>query len=296
MIAYLFGLLSTFAFGISNTYWKKASAQVSFPGLVFFRGIIACSCFGIAWIYFRSSNKLPDSLINEHATFNQYGLTILLCLICSLGLVFYLKSLDYSPVSISVPLSSINIFGILAAVIILKEHFKPIYFFSFGIGIIGVLLSQSYTMVGKKYVWNKGGNYSILAALFWGSSYTLFKYSSQWMGAIPLAFILEGSVVFTALIWLRLSDPNFFQMKYIFSSGNIKHYFILALFLLCGTLFFNLAVQNIPLLVINIFGFFTLFVSISTGIIFYKERLSVKQGLGVCCLLISILIVQLYTN
>jgi len=288
LISYLFGLISAISFGISNTYWKKAGSAVSFPGLVFFRGIIASTCFGLAWFVFSKTMQLPSSFINDNATIQQYGVTVILCLACSLGLVCYLKSLNYSPVSISAPLSSINIFGILTAVIVLHERFLPIYYFSFGIGILGVLLSQSYLFSTTKIGWNKGGTYSILASLFWGSSYTLFKFSANWMGAIPLAFILESSVVVTAFIWIQFSDKKFFKSKTIFSSANRKHYLILALFLLCGTLFFNLAVQKIPILIINIFGFFTLFVSILTGLLFYKENLSVKQIIGILCLLISI--------
>ena len=288
MISYLFGLLSAISFGISNTYWKKAAISVSFPGLVFFRGIIASFCFGCIWLIFSTTNNLPNSLINPNASINQYTLTILLCLVCSLGLVCYLKSLEYSQVSISVPLSSINIFGILTAVFVLHEKFLPIYYFSFSIGIMGVLLSQSYTISSSKINWNRGGTYSILASLFWGSSYTLFKFSSNWVGAIPLAFILEFSVVITALIWIQISEKEFFKTKTILSPQNRTHYIILALFLLCGTLFFNLAVQKIPILIINIFGFFTLLVSISTGLLYYKEKLSLKQAIGILCLLISI--------
>ena len=73
---------------------------------------------------------------------------------------------------------------------------------------------------------------------------------------------------------------------------NIKHYFILAALLVGGTLFFNLAIQQIPVLVINIFGNFTLVVSISAGIIFYKEKLTAKQAAGVILVVISIAIVQ----
>ena len=292
MISYLFGLLSAISFGISNTYWKKAASSVSFPGLVFFRGLIASFCFGSIWLVFSTTNNLPSSFINPNATNYQYALTILLCLLCSLGLVCYLKSLEFSPVSISVALSSINIFGILTAVLVLHETFLPIYYFSFGIGILGVLLSQSFSISTSNITWNKGGTYSILASLFWGSSYTLFKFSSNWVGALPLAFILEFSVVITALIWIQISEKEFFKIKTILSPKNRTHYFVLALFLLCGTLFFNLAVQKMPILVINIFGFFTLLVSISTGLLYYKEKLSLKQAIGILCLLISIYLVK----
>jgi len=76
------------------------------------------------------------------------------------------------------------------------------------------------------------------------------------------------------------------------SIKNIKHYFILAALLVGGTFFFNLAIQQIPVLMINILGNFTLIVSISAGILFYKEKLTAKQVTGISLVVISIAIVQ----
>ncbi|MCX6313597.1 MAG: DMT family transporter [Sphingobacteriales bacterium] len=291
MLPYLFGLISAFCFGISNAYWKTAVKSNSFSNIVFFRGIIATSCFAITWFILSNSNNNTSLTLNAGATFLQYIKTVLLCLVCSLGLIFYLLSLNYSPVSISVPLSSINIFSILTAVFTLGETFKAIYFLSFAVAFCGILLSQSFQFDKRGIQWNKGATYSLLASCFWGITYALFKLSASWLGAIPLAFLLECCVTITALVWMIFSKSNSFKREQL-SVKNIKHYFILAALLVGGTLFFNLAIQQIPVLVINILGNFTLIVSISAGIVFYKERLSIKQMAGVGLILISILLVQ----
>ncbi len=293
MLPYLFGLISAFCFGISNVYWKTAVKSSSFSNIVFFRGIIATSCFAITWFILSNFNNNTSLTINAGATFFQNIKTVLLCLVCSLGLVFYLMSLKYSPVSISVPLSSINIFSILTAVFILGETFKAIYFISFVVAFCGILLSQSFKFDKKGIQWNKGASYALLASLFWGTTYALFKISASWLGAIPLAFILECCVAITALIWMLFSKSTSSKKSEQLSAKNIKHYFILASLLVGGTLFFNLAIQQIPVLVINILGNFTLVISISAGILFYKEKLSPKQIAGISLILISILIVQL---
>lgn len=290
MLPYLFGLISASCFGISNVYWKTAGKSVSFSNIVFFRGIIATSCFAIIWFVLANSNTNTSLTINTGATFLQYIKTILLCLICSLGLVFYLLSLNYSPVSISVPLSSINFFSILTAVFILGETFKAIYFASFSLAFAGILLSQSFKM--EKGKWNKGATYALLASLVWGTTYALFKFSASWIGAIPLAFILESCVTISAFMWMIFSKS--FPQKRIdyLSPKNIKHYFVLATLLVGGTLFFNLAIQQIPVLVINILGNFTLIISISAGMLFYKERLTIKQLAGIGLVVISIVLIQ----
>lgn len=292
MLPYLFGLISAFCFGISNVYWKTASKSNSFSNIVIFRGLIATSCFAITWFLLSHFKNNTTLTINAGATSLQYIKTVLLCLICSLGLVFYLLSLNYSPVSISVPLSSINIFSILTAVFILGEAFKAIYFASFAIAFCGILLSQSFQFEKKGIQWNKGATYALLASLFWGTTYALFKFAASWLGAIPLAFILECSVTITALIWMLFSKSGSFKKSEQLSIKNIKHYFILAALLVGGTLFFNLAIQQIPVLVINILGNFTLVVSILAGLLFYKEKLTAKQIAGISLVVLSIAIVQ----
>jgi drug/metabolite transporter (DMT)-like permease len=290
MLPYLFGLISASCFGISNVYWKTAGKSISFSNIVFFRGIIATTCFAITWFILANSNNNTSLTINTGATFLQYIKTILLCLICSLGLIFYLLSLNYSPVSISVPLSSINIFSILTAVFILGETFKTIYFASFALAFAGILLTQSFKM--ERGQWNKGATFALLASLVWGTTYALFKFSASWIGAIPLAFILECSVTITALMWMVFSNSVPSKKNEYLTSKNIKNYFILATLLVCGTLFFNLAIQQIPVLVINILGNFTLVVSISAGMLFYKERLTNKQIAGISLVIFSIALVQ----
>ena len=292
MLPYLFGLISAFCFGISNVYWKTAVKSNSFSNIVFFRGIIATLCFAITWFILSNSNNNTSLTINAGATFLQYIKTVLLCLVCSLGLVFYLLSLNYSPVSISVPLSSINIFSILTAVLILGETFKGIYFLSFSVAFCGILLSQSFKFDKKGIQWNKGATFALLASLVWGTTYALFKFAASWLGAIPLAFLLECCVTITALVWIRFSKSGSIKKNGQLSIKNIKHYFILAALLVGGTLFFNLAIQQIPVLVINILGNFTLVISISAGLLFYKEKLSTRQIAGISLILISILIVQ----
>lgn len=292
MLPYLFGLISALCFGISNVYWKTADKSNSFSNIVFFRGIITTSCFAITWFILANSNNDTVLTINVGATMPQYLKTVLLCLVCSLGLVFYLLSLNYSPVSISVPLSSINIFSILTAVFILGETFKTIYFASFALAFVGILLSQSFKIDRKGIQWNKGATYALLASLVWGTTYALFKFSASWVGAIPLAFILECCVTLTAFIWMIFSKSLPLKKKEQLSAKNIKHYFILAALLFGGTLFFNLSIQQIPVLVINILGNFTLVVSISAGLFFYKEKLTVKQVAGICLVVISIAVVQ----
>jgi len=292
MLFYVFGLISALCFGISNVYWKSAGKSNSFPTLVFFRGILASIIFGIIWLEGSRYGYISNNLINSSGTFSQYIRAITLCIVCSFGLVFYLLSLQYSPVSISVPISSINWFSILTAVFILGENFKHIYYLSFSMSILGILFIKYKKNNSEMNNWNRGLTYSILASLIWGVTYSLFKITAKWIGAIPLAFLLESSVTIIAFFWIQFNAIENHKKWDRFSFMNIKHYSILSGLLIGGTLFFNLSIQRIPILVINILGNFTLITSILVGILFFKEKLSAKQIIGVLLLLLSIIMLQ----
>lgn len=289
MIAILFGLISAFSFGISNAYWKIASKNVDYPFLIIFRGIFASVLFILIWITSIDLNGLE--LINSKATISDYVFTTLLCLICSLGLIFFLKSIKFQNVSITVPFTSINIFNILTTVFIVGETFKTVYYFSFTFALIGILLLVNYKF-GKNQ-WNKGATYAILASFFWGITYPLFKFVSPIIGAIPLSLILEACVTLITIIWVSLKPKTVFS-KDLVNGKNLKHYLILSVLLVSGTFSFNLAIQKLSVLSLNLISNVQILTSILIGVLFYKEILSKKQILGIILILISITISQFF--
>lgn len=144
MVALLFGIISALSFGVSNVYWKTASKNIEFPHLVIFRGIIASFIFGLLWVLFVRFDLDYFGTINTSVQSIDYLKTFILCLVCSLGLIFFLSSLKYQQVSLTVPLTSINIFNILTAIFIVGETFHNIYFFSFSIALVGILLAINF--------------------------------------------------------------------------------------------------------------------------------------------------------
>lgn len=289
----LFAVISNTCFGISNVYWKKAAIEDDFSRIVFFRGCLTVVSIGLIW-FFLQLNTAENSLLlkTQVLSVNDVLLTVLLCVASSFGLVCYLLSLNYSPVSISVPLSSINVFSILTAVFILGEVFRPIYALCFllaGTGVWMIHTVQTKTIKGV----NKGLLFSLLASFFWGVSYALFKFPAKMFGAIPLAFILEGCVLVTAFVWNYFYSPLDYKIFNKLSFTRIKHYSVLALLLLGGTLFYNLAVQVKDVLLLNIIGNLSLIVSILLGVFWQKETLTRKQLVGLGLIFLSLLFAQL---
>lgn len=133
----------------------------------------------------------------------------------------------------------------------------------------------------------------MLATFFWGITYPLFKFVSPIVGAIPLSFILEFSVTIAAIIWAIIQRKHLNLFK-LLSKDHIKHYIVLAMLLIGGTLFFNLAVQSLPVLLLNILSNLQLVVSLLLGIWIYQERLNYKQFIGIILIFISILLTQYF--
>jgi drug/metabolite transporter (DMT)-like permease len=161
-----FGLISALSFGISNAYWKKAAQDVDYVFLVLFRGLIAVSVFGLCWLIMAFGTFDVEYIINRNATAADYLNAFMICGFCSLGLYFFLKSMKYAPVSITVALSTVNIFGILTTVLIVGERFDLIYVLAFFLAITGILLAQKLNWEGSVFQWNKGATYALLASLF----------------------------------------------------------------------------------------------------------------------------------
>ncbi len=288
MIYILFGIISALSFGVSNVYWKTAAKDVDYPYLVFFRGAIASLFFGVLWFFLVFSKTYIGGIINTSASTYDYLGTIALCLVCSLGLVFFLKSMKYAPVSITIALASVNVIvGILTTVFIVREQFNTIYFYSFSLAIIGILLSRNFNFRNFTLQWNKGATYSLLASFFWGITYPLFKFASPAVGALPLSFILEAAVTLIALIWITTSS-NKVSISELLHTRLLKHYGVLSLLLVGGTLFFNLAILQISVLNLDILSNFQIVVSIVLGIFIYREKLTKQQMVGIALILLSI--------
>jgi drug/metabolite transporter (DMT)-like permease len=293
MISVLFGTISAFCFGISNAYWKSTSREFDFTHLVIYRGIISSFFFGLLWVFIKYYHVGYFGVLGSSADITDYIKTILLCFLCSFGLIFFLSSLKYQQVSITAPLTSVNIFSVLTAVFVLGETFNLIYFFAFSLTLFGILLTLNFKFNSFNR-WSHGATYAVLASFFWGITYPLFKFVSPILGAIPLAFILESCVTCSAIVWASTRNkPN--SIKPRLNSEYFKHAFVLACLLIGGTLFFNLAIQNLSVLSLNILGHLQLIVSVSIGIFFYREKLTLKQIIGISLILISILLTQYFS-
>lgn len=293
MIDFVYGFISAVCFGISNAYWKAAAKQIDYSYLLFYRGVLACFLMLGFCVVLISYESNPFLLNNSSASTTDYLLAFVLCLTCSLGLIFYLLSLRHQSVSLTIPLTSINIFNILTVVIILKEQFSLTYLISFILALIGILFTLNYRFNIRFNSWNKGATYSLLASFFWGITYPFFKFLSPKIGALTISIILEFCVTIAALFWILNSNIKVSFLKQL-NFISFKHYLLLSLLLIGGTLFFNLAIQNLSLLSLSLLTNLQIVITLLIGVMAYKEDFKKNQIIGIILILTSISVSQIF--
>lgn len=290
----LFVIVSACCFGCSNAYWKKAIAETPFILVIFFRGIITTTLFGIVWFLASKYNFFSAYILNtSNIPSLQFFYTFSICIFSGFGLFFFVRSMQYEKVSIVVPLTSVNIFSILTATFFLNEAWQTEYTISIGLTIVGVWFiftnNQKPTSINNF----KGSLYtSLLASFFWGISYALFKLPIKWLGPLPFSFILELSITLFALVTAFVNG----SYRQITKKVNIKiihHYFILALLAAGGTFFINLALINTPIAAINILSNTSQLVALLLAYLLYKEKLVLKQWIGVLAIFSAIVLISL---
>jgi drug/metabolite transporter (DMT)-like permease len=295
MASGIFAIISMLCFGISNVYWKIASKDEDYTYLVIFRGLFASILLGLICFFCGQYHFKYFAAIAGSPSLADYSECFLLCLICSLGLIFFLSSLRYQQLSITIPLTAVNVFNILTTVFILHENFRRVYFVSFPLTFVGVLFIQLFRFSSTAVKWNYGVLYALLASFFWGITYPFFKYFSAKIGAIPLSFITEATVTLSSFLWLMISKQERKPLRHLLVRKKLNHYFILTILLIGGTVFFNLSVLQLSILTLSILSSLQLVFSVLIGMIIFNEKLTAQQKVGVLLILGSVILSQCYT-
>jgi drug/metabolite transporter (DMT)-like permease len=286
MLGILSVFLSSCFFGFSNAYWKKAVANHPFLPIIFVRGLYSCTFFFICCLLDEYSGVFQPWLgVSPALTLEHVGLSIALCLFSGMGLYFFVKSVKESPVSLVIPLSSLNIFGLLTAVFVLGETWKNIYYVAFLLVLLGIyLIYQQEIRFKSPQLFMKAMLGGLLASFFWGVSYTLFKYPIAWLGVLRFSFLLEFSV--TSMVGMLIGVQGI-RWSYL-PQRAIR---ILAFCLVMGSVLLHVAYQFASMTQIVFAGKFQLIISLLAGQFLYREKLGVYQWLGISLLITSIYLI-----
>ncbi|MCX6212212.1 MAG: DMT family transporter [Bacteroidetes bacterium] len=287
----VFVLIGAFCFAISNAYWKKVTETIPYQIGMFYRGIFASGIFSILYFGCRDNAFFKGWTVHNLGFGNPFLLTIALSVFNIFGLVFFLRGIQRAPVSIVVPVSAIKLFTILTAVFIVGEVWKANYLYAFIFSTAGLILLYFQGKQNSSVSEQKNGMlYGVLASFFWGSSYALYTYPISWWGPLGFSLVVETTAMLFGLV-LVVRDGLFKDLLNYISAIHILKYLQLGFLLVAGGLAINVSYQYLPIMVINILIISSQLLSVLIGYLFFKERLSPKQWMGLALIIISFFIV-----
>ena len=286
MLGFLYILCSSAFYGFSNAYWKKAIQDAPFLQVIFVRGLYTISFFGLCYFADWQWGILEPWLgIRPAFTALQLAMSAGLCIFSSFGLYFFVRSLKTEAVSLVAPISSINLFGLLTAVLFLGEAWEFSYSMATFCVVGGIfLIFQSDWHFSSIHSFLKALGGSILASFFWGVSYTLFKYPVAWLGVLPFSFLLEICVTICV-------GGLFFFQKQKWQPIPQFPIRILALCIILGSIFLHIAYLTASITQIIFISKSQLILTSIFGQILYQEKLSLLKLLGISLLILSIYLV-----
>lgn len=289
----LFVLIGAFCFAISNAYWKKVTQTIPYQVGMFYRGIFASGVFAILYFGCRTHPFFAGWTVRSLAIDKYIFYTIAICVFNIFGLVFFLRGIQKAPVSLVVPVSALKVFTILTAVFVVGEVWKMPYLYAFGFSTLGLFLLY---LEGSQQASDKeqklGVLYGLASSFFWGSSYALYKFPIGWWGPLGFSFVIETTAMLFGWV-LVVRDGLINQLFTYAKSIHIQTYIVQGILLVAGGLAINISYQYLPIMVINILIISSQLLSVLLGFMFFKERLSLKQWMGLILIMISFFVVAL---
>jgi len=284
-------LIGAFCFAISNAYWKKVTATIPYQIGMFYRGIFATIIFSILYFGFRQADFFKYWIVRDIAMDKEFILSIALSIFNIFGLVFFLQGIQKAPISVVVPVSSLKIFTIITAVFIMGEVWYNNYLIAFILSTVGLfLLYFKRAEIQNTKAFEKGILYGIASSFFWGSSFALYKFPIAWWGPLGFSLIIESVAMLFGLA-LVIKDGLFNQIITYLKFIHIRAYLILGALLVIGGLAINMSYGYLPVVVINILIIGSQIISVLIGYFIYKERLSIKQWIGLALIIASFFVV-----
>lgn len=131
--------------------------------------------------------------------------------------------------------------------------------------------------------------YFVLALMFWNTS-LLFKPLLQQLGVIPFSLISEIAVLSMASLLLIFSREEKLQKP---NKKTWSYLIVIALFGFIGVLGINVALEGLPISFLSIIGLIGPFTSLVISFFILKERILIRQWIGITLCLISSLILSL---
>ncbi len=287
VIAAVIGMIG---WGVSNAAVKDVVARFGPIRAVIFRNIVACTALGLALLY------MPA---NAGFTLNDMFFGLGLAVLGYIPFALYLKALETAKVGIVVPVARGHIVvSALIAFTFLGEPFTSEKLVALSVILAGAVLS-AVDLGGRRVPngpsINRAIQYTIGAALLWGVVFSLFTYPSQTLGPIFFAFIIEGVVLLSAIVHLRMKGERLFdaQNRWPDVRTNWLHVIFTGIGAGLGTSFVSIAYTLGDVSIVSAISGASVVVSVAFAAVAFGERLRPLQYFGVFLVTVGIVLAAL---
>jgi len=294
-MASFFQFVSMLCFSFTNILWKPPLQSLPPSLLIMTRTMLTSTFFLILMLL--QSHFLFDGLNQFYKPLSELKfldvvISIGICLINSLGLLFYNKSMSEAKAGVSIISTSSGIISsVLYALLLYRETITPIQYTKFGLYIVALWFLENLNSNFLKFKISKGLGYALLSKLFW-STWTLYAIAYGKVGVLWFCLILEYSVLLMSVLVFsfskRLPPLSSFKQEII---NNQKWIISLGVLGFCGVLFSTLAMQQQKTIIgYTVFGLLQPVVSLTASYFILSERLTKWQYIGVGIILSTILL------
>jgi DME family drug/metabolite transporter len=280
-IGIIFAFVAMLGYGVSNALIKIPSKKINSRKIIFYRNLFMTIIFSIIFLLFFKESTF--SLIH-------ILLTLGVSLIGYLGLIFFYKAINVGKIGVVTPIagSSVLITAILS-IIFYNETFHLIKLFSIiGITLGIVLLSINFKDFKQMKKITPGLGLALITTLVWGIVFFLFKIPVNILGPVFTSLLIEGGIMIYSAI------HSLIKKDFLVKKKNLFILFIIAFFGSIGTLFFNLGIKFSEVSIVSAITFTSPLVAVIFGRIFYKEKLTMQQYVGVAIILTGIITLSIF--
>jgi drug/metabolite transporter (DMT)-like permease len=229
---------------------------------------------------------LPQTWPNTLPTSANILQAVCISAVSTLGLVCYVYSLRFTPVSLAVPISSLNtFFGILTALLILNEPFHYSLLIALALIFIALrLLQKKNSLTLSTGVWLNIG-----AAFFWGVTFALFRLPISHLGPWLFGAILEAVVLLTALLLFLFQKKTWTWQPLL---QNWRWFVLLGTLGFGGVLFFNLSTQHLPITLLSLLSVSTIFLSLLLARLWLKETVQKREWYSIALFALAVCVLK----
>lgn len=238
-------------------------------------------------------NVVEASYDIKSLNLKEVAFAFLLCGISFWGLFFFNLSLKHTVSGVTITVTGAGtVISFLIAIFVFNEKFSGYNLLSSIIGLFGLWCLEKLNPAFFKLKLSKGMLFALLSMLFWRMS-SLYPLSINKVGVLQFSFILELTVCLISLGIFLISKSNYNECL-VKAKSYRKIIAAIAITNFLGVLGGNMALKFTSLISFTIFGIIAPVITFTISLVFYKERYTLIQYVGILVLIFGGIVVNYF--